>query len=192
MRKAAFIFTALLLLSMTIPGYSDTIEIGLSWTPIMDDAVGADDEFDAISGFHFGYVWWGFLYASLDALVMPPTIIQNWTGFYRPGFLNLYDVGVTFYLHPFTFYGELGLNNVYVYKQGSSQALKNNFGANLRIGGGLRWGWIGINLSGTAVFHSFKSMADTLKELVPPDSRDRAAEKIGNAIVPSLNVVLYF
>ena len=192
MRKAAFLLTALLLLFMTVQAYSDEIELGLSWTPVMDDAVSADDEVDSIRGFHLGYVMWGFVYFSWDALVMPPSIIQNWTGFYRPGFLNLYDVGVTFYFKPFTFYGELGLNNVYVYRQGSNQALKNNFGANLRIGGGLKWDWIGVNLSGTAVFHSFESMAATLAELVRSDSSDRAAEKIGNAIVPSLNVVLYF
>ena len=192
MRKAAFLLTVFLLLSISVQAYSDEIELGLSWTPVMDNAASADEEVDSIRGFHLGYVLWGFVYGSWDALVMPPSIIQNWTGFYRPGFLNLYDVGVTFTFRPFVVYAELGLNNVYVYKQGSSQALKNNFGANLRIGGGLKWDWIGINLSGTAVFHSFASMASTLAELANSDSSDRAAEKIGNAIVPSLNVVLYF
>ena len=192
MRKTALFLAVFVLLFMSVQAFSDEIELGLSWTPIMDDAVSAEDAVDSIRGFHFGYVLWGFVYGSWDALVMPPSIIQNWTGFYRPGFLNLYDVGVTFYFKPFVVYGELGLNNVYVYKQGSSQALKNNFGANLRIGGGLKWDWIGINLSGTAVFHSFRSMAGTLAELVNSDSSDRAAKKIGDAIVPSLNVVLYF
>jgi hypothetical protein len=84
------------------------------------------------------------------------------------------------------------MNNVYVYNQGSNQALKNNFGANLRLGAGLKWDWIGINLSGTAVFHSFRSMTRTLAGLANKDSRERAVDKIGETIVPSINVALYF
>ncbi len=192
MRKAACILATFLLLFVTVRLFSDEIELGLSWTPVMDDAASAEDAVDSIRGFHFGYVLWKFVYFSWDALVMPPSIIQDWTGFYRPGFLNLYDAGVTFYFKPFIFYGELGINNVYVYKQGSNQALQNNFGANLRIGGGLKWDWIGVNLSGTAVFNSFGSLVSTLAELANSDSSDRALEKIGNTIVPSLNVALYF
>jgi hypothetical protein len=192
MRKAVFILAFGALIVVGQPAFSDEIELGLSWTPMRDQSVSAEEEFDAIRGFHIGYVLWEFVYFSWDALVIPPTIIEGWTGYYRPGFLNLYDAGVRFYFSPFLFYGELGMNNVYVYRQGSSQALENNFGANLRLGAGLKWDWIGVNLSGTAVFHSFRSMTATLAELANRDSRDRAAEKIGNTIVPSFNVALYF
>ncbi|MBN1686273.1 MAG: hypothetical protein JW852_06435 [Spirochaetales bacterium] len=191
MRKAACIL-ALLLIFVSAPVFSGEIELGLSWTPIADDSVSAEEDRDAIRGFHIGYVLWNFVYFSWDALVMPPSIIEGWTGYYRPGFLNMYDAGIRFYLKPFLLYSELGMNNVYVYNQGSSQALSNNFGANLRLGAGLKWDWIGVNISGTAVFHSFSSMTGTLAELTNEDSRDRALEKIRKSLVPSFNLALYF
>ncbi len=192
MRKAVFIFGIGLLLGASVPGFSDTLDLGLSWTPVADKSIAAQEELDAIRGFHIGYALWDFVYFSWDALVIPPSIIEGWTGFYRPGFLNLYDGGIQLYFKPFFFYSEIGLNNVYVYKQGSNQVLQNNFGANLRLGLGLRWDWIGVNLSGTAVFHSFSSLTSTLAELANRDSRDRALQKIGDAIVPSFNFALYF
>ena len=191
MRRAAFILGILLILT-SAPVFSDEIELGLSWTPIADESIAAEEERDAIRGFHIGYVMWNLVYLSWDALVIPPSIIEGWTGYYRPGFLNLYDAGVRFYFKPFLLYTTMGMNNVYVYNQGSSQALRNNFGANLRLGAGLRWDWIGVNLSGTAVFHSFRSMTSTLAELANKDSRERAMDKIGRTIVPSFNFVLYF
>ncbi len=192
MRKAAIALLSCVVVFCAAPAFSDEIELGLSWTPIRVDSVSAEEKNDAISGFHIGYVLWRFVYFSWDALVIPPSIIEGWTGYYRPGFLNLYDAGVQFYLKPFLLYSEVGLNNVYVYKQGSGQAIQNNFGANLRLGAGLKWDWIGINLSGTSVFHSFSSMTNTLAELVNKESRERAVDKISNTLVPSLNLTLYF
>ena len=191
MRKTAFIF-AICFVFIGAPAFSDVIELGLSWTPVSSDSVSAEEELDWIRGFHIGYVIWDFVYISWDALVIPPTVIEGWTGFYRPGFLNLYDAGVQFYFKPFLLYGELGLNSVFVHNQGSSQALRNNFGANLRLGGGLKWDWIGINLSGTAVFHNIEALTSALGDLVRKESREQAAEKLGNAFIPSLNVALYF
>ena len=123
---------------------------------------------------------------------MPPSIISEWTGLYRPGFLNLWDFGIRIQIRPVVASVGLGLNSIYVYRQGDVQTLENNFGANLRLAGGLRFDWWGIGLSGTAVFPSFDYMIDTLKGLIPESSRQFAAQKIGDALVPSITFTLYF
>ena len=95
MRKAACIVVLSCLVVIAAPVFSDEIELGLSWTPVADESVSAEDEIDAIRGFHIGYILWNFVYFSWDALVMPPSIIEGWTGFYRPGF-DCYYVYVVF------------------------------------------------------------------------------------------------
>jgi hypothetical protein len=131
------------------------------------------------------------LYASWDALVVPPTIIEEWTGRFRPGYLNLYDAGLRFSIGPVIAYAEIGLNSVYVYKQ-DSIGFDPNFGANLRLGVGARFGWVGVNVSGTSVFPSFDYMIGTLKGLVSDTYRKDSLEKIKDTLVPSLNVTMYF
>jgi hypothetical protein len=192
----------MMLLLMTAPAFSDVgpgeLEIGLSVTPLQGgQSAGPDaqeDSLDAMTGFHFGYVLFKFLYLSWDSLVSPPSLIKTWTGFNRPGFLNLYDGGIRFFIKPVIGYVTIGLNNVYVYRQGDLQGLENNFGANLRLGAGVKFDWWGVNLSGTAVFPSFQRMAGTLKGLAATtdDIRNASLQAIGDSLVPSLNVTLYF
>jgi hypothetical protein len=192
MRKTVLAVAVILLLIMAAPAYSNELELGLSWIPIPADEEMMEDSIDSITGFHIGYVMFNFLYASWDALVMPPQIISEWTGLYRPGFLNLYDIGIRIQIRPVIGAISLGLNNVYVYRQGDVQSFKNNFGANLRLAAGLRFDWWGIGLTGTAVFPSFDYMADTLKGLVSPETRSFAAQKIGDSLVPGISATLYF
>jgi len=86
------------------------------------------------------------------------------------------------------------MNNIYVYRQGDLQGLENNFGANLRLGAGVKFDWWGVNLSGTAVFPSFQRMIGTIKGLAATsdDVRNAALQKIGDSLVPSINVTVYF
>ena len=201
MRKAVLAAVVLLLL-MTAPAFSligpGEIELGLSWTPLeADQSAGPDaeeDALDAMTGFHVGYVLWNFLYLSWDSLVAPPSLISDWTGFSRPGFLNLYDAGIRFLIKPVLGYVTIGMNNIYVYRQGDLQGLENNFGANLRIGAGVKFDWWGVNLSGTAVFPSFQRMIGTLKNLAATNSdiQNAAVQAIGDSLVPSINVTVYF
>jgi hypothetical protein len=201
MRKAMLAAVVMLLL-MTAPAFSDIgpgeLELGLSWTPLpADESAGPaveEDALDAMTGFHVGYVLFKFLYISWDSLVTPPSLIKSWTGFNRPGFLNLYDAGIRFIIKPVLGYVLLGMNNVYVYKQGDLQGLENNFGANLRLGLGVRFDFFGVNLSGTAVFPSFQRMAGTLKGLAATtdDVRNASVQAITESLVPSLNIVFYF
>ena len=191
-RTVLTVAVVVLLLIISAPVYSNELELGLSWMPVPTDENQTEDAVDSITGFHVGYVMLNFLYGSWDALVMPPSIISQWTGLYRPGFLNLYDVGIRLQIKPVVVHLGIGLNNVYVYRQGDVQALENNMGANLRLGAGLRFDWWGIGLTGTAVFPSFDYMVDTLKGLVPDSSRQFAMQKIVDSLVPAIALTLYF
>jgi hypothetical protein len=178
---------------LAVPAFSNELELGLSWTPLPGaDQNSPEGELDSITGFHIAYNWWAVMYASWDSLVMPPFIIQEWTGYKRPGFLNLYNIGVRFTLGPVVGYATAGMNNIYVYKQEQLGGIDNNFGANLRLGAGLKFNWWGINLSGTAVFPTFDYMVNTLKGLAAESTRNVSLAKIGDALVPSINLTFYF
>jgi hypothetical protein len=191
MRKIVMCALVLLILTAAVPAFSQEIEIGMSFTPVIGDPVTSQEELDFMFGFHFGYSFLYILYASWDALVIPPQTIGEWTGLQRPGFLNLYDAGVKFTIGPVIAYAELGLNSIYVYKQ-ETIGFDPNFGANLRLGVGAKFGWVGITLSGTSVFPSFDYMIGTLKGLIADSTRKTSLGKIKDTIVPSLNVTMYF
>jgi hypothetical protein len=190
MRKIVLI-TALLALVMAMPVFAD-IEIGASWTPVLADEKSSSEDLESITGFHLGYQWWGIFYATWDSLIMPPDIINGLVGYQRPGFLNLIDAGITIRIGPIVTYVTAGINNVYVYKQEELSGYEPEFGANLRAGAGLKFGWWGVNVSGTAVFASFERMAQTLAALGDDATRDIAFEKIVDGLIPSVNVTLYF
>jgi hypothetical protein len=152
-----------------------------------------------VPGFHIGYAW-SVLYFSWDALAMPPFFVQNATtvmdpttgavtsGPSVPGFLNMYDVGLRFVLKPILGYLEIGTNNLYVYQQG----LAGGFGANLRLGVGLKFGWWGVNISGTEIFASFSDLTSVIGGLFDASTRTWAANEIASGLVPSLNLTFYF
>ncbi len=202
MKKFLVPLAALLLLALAVPAAFAEVELGLSATPVPGGQGTTSTEADMITGFHVGYNW-GILYGSWDALAMPPRFISNMTGSwdsvnnvyvegpYVPGFLNLFDVGLRVILQPFVLYTTIGVNDIYVYK---NLGPGGNFGANLRLGAGLRFGFWGVSLSGTAVFPSFGSMVQTLKQLVAQDAaiRNQAVSVIGDNLVPSINLTFYF
>ena len=81
---------------------------------------------DWLFGFHVGYGWTLF-YASWDSYVLPPHVIQDMTtlvvdndivreGFYRPGFVNFFDVGLRLTLFDMLVgFATLGVNSLYSY-----------------------------------------------------------------------------
>ena len=191
MRKIVMCALVLLVLTAVVPAFSRNFDIGMSFTPVLGDPSTDEGELDLMFGFHFGYSFLYILYASWDAVIIPPSVIQEWTGLKRPGFLNLYDAGVKFSIGRIIAYAEFGLNSIYVYKQ-DTIGFDPNFGANLRLGAGMSFGWIGVTLSGTAVFPSFDYMIGTLKGLIADSTRKTSLEKIGDTLVPSVNVTMYF
>jgi hypothetical protein len=198
MKKLLVPLAAALLLAMAVPAAFAEWELGLSATPVPGGQSGG---VDTITGFHVGYNW-GILYGSWDALAMPAAFISNMTGYwdavnniyvegpYVPGFLNLFDAGLRVIIQPVVLYAELGTNYLKAYKN----LAIGGFGANLRIGAGVRFGFWGVSLSGTAVFPSFGNMIDTLKGLVAQNKtyQQQALKAIGDNLVPSLNLSFYF
>jgi len=199
MKKLLGPLAVVMLLALAVPAFAE-VELGISATPV-PGGQSNQNGVDTITGFHVGYTW-TVLYLSWDALAMPASLVENMTGYfdertqlyvtgvYAPGFLNLYDVGLRLVLQPFLIYAEVGTNNLYVYhNQGGG-----NFGANLRLGAGLRFNTWGINISGTSVFDSVGQLSDTLKKLVAQDAKiqNDAVTAIGKNIVPSINFTFYF
>jgi hypothetical protein len=193
MRKTVLaVAVVMMLIMISAPAYSNELELGLSWTPVPGDESMGEDSLDSMTGFHVGYVMLNFLYGSWDSLVVPPSVISEWTGYYRPGFLNLFDFGIRIQIRPLVASVGVGVNNVRIHEPETAFGLETNFGANLRLMAGLRFDWWGIGLTGTAVFPSFEYMVNTLEGLVADSTRQYALSKIGDSLVPSIGFTLYF
>lgn len=204
MKRCIILIASLLLLSLATPIFAE-IELGASLTPasflksadaaaMEQNIVGKEGSFlaDLIFGFHVGYSWWWLFYASLDSYVMPPWWVWGNTGEYKPGFLNLIDLGVRPTLGPIMIMAEAGVNYMYLYKQAEDQkgASQPDFGANLRIGAGLQFGFWSLTASGTSVFVNFDEMINTMQKV--SDGNPRAIDKLVATIIPSLTFNLHF
>ena len=144
--------------------------------------------------FHVGYAW-HILYFSWDAFAMPDYWVYNATtytepytgtttvGYYAPGFLNLFDVGLRFVLRPVLGYVEVGAKNLYVY--GGEDV--GNIGVNARAGVGLKFGWWGINVSGTQVFSSWGDLSAAFS-----DAAHGNWSTLTDGSMVSLNFAIYF
>lgn len=194
MRKSVLI-TALLVLVLAVatPVFAE-LELGISATIDPGQANDPTAEIDPIPGFHVGYNWWGIFYASWDAMVLPPGLVNEFTGFQRPGFLNLIDAGIRLRIGPIVTYATVGTNNIYVYRQSELEGSFNpEFGANIRVGAGLTFGFWGVNISGTTVFSSFDRLARTFQAFGgTPAEQQAALDTIINGLIPALNLTLYF
>ena len=170
---------------------ADEFEFGISFTPQPGEDTGGrtEDEMEGIYGFHFAYNWWAVFYASLDSLVMPPGVIQDWTGHSRPGFLNLLGGGFRFHIGPVMLLTTVGINHIYVYKQDEdSLDFNSSLGANFRIGAGARFDWWGLGLTGTSIFPTFEEMIRVLKGLVADSTREISLGELRKSLIPSIYV----
>jgi len=192
MRKMVLLGALIILVMFVVTPAFAELELGLSWTPVPADDNNPDAQMESITGFHVGYQWWKIFYVTWESMVMPKEIINDFTGFRRPGFLNLFDAGLRLRIGPVIGYATLGTNNIYVYRQAELEAFDPSFGANLRIGAGLKFGWWGVNLSGTSVFPSFEQMTKTLAALGDSSTQDIALEKIVDGLIASINLTFYF
>jgi hypothetical protein len=184
------------------PAFSTDWEFGISWTPVLGEDTGRAEEegLESITGFHFAYSPWAILYASWDSLIMPAQVISDMTGYYDeendvwkegyyfPGYLNLFDVGIRLVLGPVLVSAQIGTNNIWVYREG----ITGGFGANLRLGAGLKFGWWGITLTGTSVFQSMTKLLNTFKGLASETTRAWAVNELTAGLHPSVMAVLHF
>ena len=187
MKKILLPLAAVLLLAMAVPAFAYSPrgewELGLSWTPSRDSSNIADpNAVNSIIGFHVGYAW-SILYASWDAYAMPDYWVWNMTGYYTPGFLNLFDVGVRLVLKPILAYAEVGPNYLYVYG-GQSYG---NIGVNARAGVGVKFGWWGVNVSGTQVFANWSDLSGAFS-----DAWHGNWSTLSDGNSASVNLAIYF
>lgn len=205
MKRFVILIAALWLLFLASPIFAE-IEIGASLTPASymkgEDAKDFEDfqdkegSFlaDMIFGFHFGYSWWWLFYASWDSYVMPPWWIMGQTGQYKPGFLNLIDLGVRPAIGPILIMAEVGVNHMYLHGQDDDPEVEGDvdFGANLRLGAGLKFGWWSLTASGTCVFVDFDTMTNTLQQLGEGGKRaEDATQKLLATLIPSLTFSIH-
>lgn len=213
MQKTKFLaISVVLILAMVLPAAADQLELGMSLTPVVPEENTNDPNYDPnqsliLPGFHIGYRFAYIGFISWDSYVMPPEYITNMTATYdpdtgvyqpgpfRPGFLNTWNIGAKLVLGPLVGYSTVGLNTIYVYKQAEyeymGEEFNSNFGANWKVGAGLKFGDWGLTLDLMALFPSFDSMQRDLSDLFGDDKvlSDAAAEKI--QFIPSLVATLY-
>jgi hypothetical protein len=192
MKKLLVPLAAVVLLSLAVPAAFSEAELGLGITPGV--VGGGDANSDAIINFHVGWSW-TILYLSWDAYAMPDYWVYNNTtyvdpntgyvvpGYLAPGFLNLFDIGVKIVLKPFIGYAEIGTNSLYI--RGGQDYGK--LGVNFRVGAGVKFGFWGINLSGTQVFASSNDLDGAIYA-----ARHGDWSYLTQGMTPTLNFVLYF
>ena len=165
MKKLLLPLAIALLLALAVPAAFADAELGIGLTP---GQVGGYNDASAppLINFHVGYTW-TILYFGWDAYAMPSYWVYNNYGYVDPntgdavpGFLNLFDVGLKLYLRPFVAYLGVGPDMLYVRGGG----VYNGVGVNARLGAGLRFGWWGIDISGTQVFASWNDLTFAFQE----------------------------
>jgi hypothetical protein len=193
MKKAILFSAAILLVALAAPVFAEW-ELGLSWTGTQDLGLPQDQKtLDSVLGFHIGYGWF-ILYASWDGYSMPFYWVERATssaigapGYQSPGFLNLYDIGLRVNLRPFVGYAQIGTNDLHL----SDGRIYDKFGANVRLGAGLKFRWWGIGFCGTQVFASMDEVEAVLRGLGNATTRDWAWNRITSGMIPSLTVTFY-
>ncbi len=212
MKNFKALIPLIFLLSMAgAPVFAGQLELGMSLTSVEQDneTNPNEDQYDSnntiLPGFHIGYrfAWIGFM--SLDSYVMPPEYITNMTATYdldsdtynqgpfRPGFLNTWNLGLKLVLGPLVGYSTLGVNSIYVYKESEylDEDFNKNFGANWKIGAGLKTKDWGINLDLMAIFPNIDTMFQELDLLFNGDKTQQEEAKKRIQFIPSLVFILY-
>ena len=194
MKKLALPLAALMLLALAVPAAFSEAELGIGLTPGQVAAPPNPNDTSPILNFHVGYSW-SILYLSWDAYAMPDYWVLNNTTYVDPnsgytiigenvpGFLNMFDGGIKIVLKPFIGYAEVGFNNLYL-RGGHTY---DKVGVNFRVGAGVKFGFWGINLSGTQVFASFDDMNAAFHMAGHGDWSG-----LTEGMVPTLNFTIYF
>jgi hypothetical protein len=218
MKRKLLIFMAIAgLLLSAAPVFADLEwELGVGITPIGAEEGAKGDSFleqMMLSG-HVGCSFMWLFYGSVDAIILPPMMTQRLSGklehdeegnpylaggYFQPGYLNLFDVGIRPRIGPILAFAEIGANSLYVYKQAEQQLELPPVGFNARAGVGVvlkkRWG---ITASGTVVFQEFEALTETFSTLFTAMSegddfvQDQIIDFLIDNLVPTLTFNLYF
>ena len=215
------ILMLLMLFALLITPVFAELELGFGLTPVAsnndDGTQNQDSNFfeDSLKTFHFGLRWWFIFYGSLDSMVVPPAMAQElsspWIedpsypgggywgeGYFRPAFLNIYDIGFKLALGPLSGSAQLGVNTLYLYKQNelksADKTFNSNLGANIKIAAGLKFGRaLGIEAAALSVQPSIKTAVQTVRGLFAESEsvRTNASQRFRDTLLYSFMLVLY-
>jgi hypothetical protein len=200
MKKLLVPLAAILLLALAVPAFADW-ELGIGITPSQNSTSTDPGQVNSILDFHVAYAY-SILYFAWDAYAMPAYWVTNATtyidptsgyvynGAQVPGFLNTFDIGLRVILRPVVLYGEIGTNLLYLY---GGQIYKDpvgnsGVGVNARIGAGVRFGFWGVNISGTQIFATWTDMRAAFDQAI---NHGNTSDLTAGSVL-SLNFVLYF
>jgi hypothetical protein len=207
MAKRIVALMAVLIL-VTVPIFAE-IELGFGLAPSLGTIPSeASQGFfnDSTKVIHAGYSFAWLFYASYDGFILPPYSVSQMTGvmdtttgswspgYYRPGFLNTFNVGIRPRIGPVMISASIGANSLYIYRQGSDGLTVPPVGVNLRVGAGLKLGkLLGVMVSGTSVFSDFNDLSTTMTALTGNDAylQQIATDRILNNLFPSVVLSLY-
>lgn len=206
-RKTALVVALLLLLGGS--AWAE-LELGLGIAPPIGDvpAQAQTGSFftDATKVLHAGLSFWWLFYAGYDGLILPPYSVQQLTsgidtgtgqvtdGYFRPGFLNTFNVGIRPRIGPISIMASVGINQLYVYRQDADGLASPPLGVNVKAGAGLRFAkWIGLSATVMSVFGDVKEMTDTFNALGGSDPflAKQAEDKLLNNLFPVITLNLY-
>lgn len=200
MKKLLLPLAAIMLLAIAVPSFADW-ELGLGISPSQNSTSTDPSQVNSIIDFHVAYAW-SILYFAWDAYAMPAYWVYNATTYIDPssgwvyqgedlpGFLNTFDVGLRVILRPVVFYGEIGTNLLYIYggQIYKSPAGDSGVGVNARLGVGFRFGFWGVNISGTQVFATWTDMRAAFDQAI---NHGNTSDLTAGSVL-TLNFVLYF
>ena len=206
--KRTLILPVALLLAVVIAtpviSQSDEWSVGVSLTALQEDE-GFDN---AQLGFNIGYRFFNILLAAWTAISIPPGLMASWTGYYhtddegnefyvpgydRPGFANLFDIGLALNIGPFVGTAQAGLNFLYIYKQDELAGHEGSAGANLRVGAGVRFDWWSVMINGTVAFADLTTAFQTLAALSSENDflRKNAEDELESGLILALSLNVY-
>jgi hypothetical protein len=156
--------------------------------------------------FHGGLSFWWLFYGSADSYILPPFVVRNMTttvdaggfvkdGQFRPGMLNLFNVGIRPKIGPLAVSATVGINSLYLYKQEelAAGAFDATLGFNMRLGVYLFLNKaMALNVSGFTVFSSSESLISTMKAIAGEDAflREAAIDYVLGNLYPTISFVL--
>jgi len=195
MKKLLVPLAVVALLALAVPSAFAEWELGMGWSPSTNTNSTAPDAVNSLINFHVGYSW-HILYFSWDSYALPDYMVYNITsytdpvtgqyvnGYSVPGFMNLFDVGLKLVLRPFLGYIEVGPNVLYLY---GGQFYQGGVGVNARMGVGLKFGWWGVNISGTDVFANWSDLGAAFKSAFQGNFGP-----LGDGALLTVNFAIYF
>lgn len=189
------------------------IELGIGISPPIGEGDTGEPEQENTFSFHAGYSFWWLFYAAWDGYVMPPGAMAGLTGttevdpetgesyfvdgYYRPGFVNMFNVGFRPRIGPLVGLATIGVNQLYIYKQDDPEEgidYNSEAGANLRLGLGFRSKshWM-IMASAVSIFPSMDELTTTLNDLNSSDPwlQQQAEEKITSSLYPTITLNIW-